>query len=275
MFSFVTFSQEEMKGQWQGVYWINGQNMSDGNVLLLNLFPESSNNDGFSREEIYAKSDFSLKQLEVKQKESLIIEQTKPKKSSKSVLEPKCYLKFNLNYNESTGYLEGTFLSTDCRRMSGKVILYKSSSELSMTDSMTITHSWVKPFIAAYNKGLSAPMKRIEERDNFKFQPIYFDHDESVIKDEFKSYLKKMAKVVDGHSDLRIKVTGHTDAVGTDTYNIGLSERRARAIIEYFKELGIAQDKLEIDFKGEKYPVDSNNTSEGKQRNRRVDFKFI
>lgn len=273
--AFTVFSQEEIAGDWQGIYWANGKQMENGNVLLLNLTANSGGNDGYSREEIYNKKDFSIKQLKVKEGETISIEQTKPKKSSKSLLEPKCYLKFTLKYNENTGYLEGSYLSTDCRRTVGNVILFKSNSVLSMSDSMTVTHSWVKPFIAGYKKGWSAPQKRMEERNNFKFQPIYFDHDESIIKDEFKSYLNQMAKVVDGHSDLRIKITGHTDAVGTDNYNIGLSERRATAIVEYFKSVGIREDKLDIDFKGEKNPVDTNNTAEGKQRNRRVDFKFV
>jgi OOP family OmpA-OmpF porin len=84
-----------------------------------------------------------------------------------------------------------------------------------------------------------------------------------------------MARVLDGIHDLRVEITGHTDAVGTDQYNIGLSERRAKAIKDYFKKQGIDPEKLEIDFKGKREPVESNKTKEGKQRNRRVHFKFI
>src|SRR5690554_6956027 len=75
-----------------------------------------------------------------------------------------------------------------------------------------------------------------------------------------------MARVLDGIHDLRVEITGHTDAVGTDQYNIGLSERRAKAIQNYFKSRGIEPEKLEIDFKGKREPVDTNKTKEGKQR---------
>ena len=74
---------------------------------------------------------------------------------------------------------------------------------------------------------------------------------------------------------MRVKVTGHTDADGSDAYNDELSKRRAKAIVDYFEAHGLSEDRLEFDFKGEHEPVDSNNTSSGKQRNRRVDFKFI
>jgi outer membrane protein OmpA-like peptidoglycan-associated protein len=84
-----------------------------------------------------------------------------------------------------------------------------------------------------------------------------------------------MARVVDGHSDLRIKVTSHTDGDGSDAYNIELSKKRAEAIVNHFVSLGLSKDRIVIDFKGEKEPIDNNNTPEGKQKNRRVDFSFI
>ncbi len=84
-----------------------------------------------------------------------------------------------------------------------------------------------------------------------------------------------MIRVVDGHSDLRIKVTGHTDADGSDTYNLDLSKRRAEALIQFFIVNGLSRERIEIDFKGEADPIDDNATPEGKQRNRRVDFSFI
>lgn len=84
-----------------------------------------------------------------------------------------------------------------------------------------------------------------------------------------------MIRVVDGHTDLRIKVTGHTDADGSDEYNIELSKKRAQSLIDFFVANGLSKDRIEIDFKGEKAPIDSNDTPEGKQHNRRVDFSFI
>ena len=82
-------------------------------------------------------------------------------------------------------------------------------------------------------------------------------------------------QVVLGHSDLRIKVIGHTDAVGSDIYNVDLSQRRAQSIIDYFVSQGLARDRIQIEFKGETDPIADNETEAGKQLNRRVDFSFI
>jgi len=81
--------------------------------------------------------------------------------------------------------------------------------------------------------------------------------------------------MVKSHSDLRIEITGHTDADGSDTYNLTLSKRRSEALLLFFTQNGLAKDRMVISFKGEREPVDKSQTNEGKQRNRRVDFRFI
>jgi len=156
-----------------------------------------------------------------------------------------------------------------------KIILYKSDFEFSKGKEETISQLWFSQFIIDQKEGLNAPAIRKIERDNFVFEPVFFDFDESTIRHEYKAFLNQLIKVVKGHSDLRVKVTGHTDADGSNQYNDGLSQRRAEAIINYFVAHGLKSDRLVFDFKGEKMPVDTNETKEGKQRNRRVDFRFI
>ena len=70
-------------------------------------------------------------------------------------------------------------------------------------------------------------------------------------------------------------MTGHTDSDGSDGYNESLSQARAKAIVAYFQRNGLEEDRLIFDFKGERSPVSSNDTSGGKQKNRRVVFEFI
>ena len=81
--------------------------------------------------------------------------------------------------------------------------------------------------------------------------------------------------MVKSHSDLRIEITGHTDADGSDAYNLALSKKRSEALLSFFSANGLPKDRVVIQYKGEKEPVDQNQTDEGKQRNRRVDFRFI
>jgi len=186
-----------------------------------------------------------------------------------------CRMTYKLKYNESNGYFEGTYVSTDCRNTSGKLYLYKSEHPIATGETMTLTHAWVRKLIDAIEQGKPSPAKMAEMRTNFEFKPIYFDYDKAEIRDEYKDYLKTMAQIVLSHSDLRIKVTGHTDGDGSDAYNLDLSKRRAQAILDFFLAQGLASHRVVIDFRGKREPVAPNTTSEGKQRNRRVDFEFI
>jgi outer membrane protein OmpA-like peptidoglycan-associated protein len=157
----------------------------------------------------------------------------------------------------------------------GTIKLYSIDEKISTDDQRTISQLWFSQFQKDLKAGLNAPLIRKKERDNFVFEPVYFDYDESLLRAEHYDFLDRMIKVIKGHSDLRVKVTGHTDTDGSDAYNDELSKRRAQAIVDYFVQQGLSSDRLVFDFKGEKEPVDTNTTPEGKQRNRRVDFQFI
>ena len=73
----------------------------------------------------------------------------------------------------------------------------------------------------------------------------------------------------------RIVVEGHTDNVGSETYNKTLSERRAQAVKNYLVSQGITADRIEIVGYGESQPIADNSTPEGRQLNRRVEIKLI
>jgi outer membrane protein OmpA-like peptidoglycan-associated protein len=186
-----------------------------------------------------------------------------------------CLIKGELIYNSKTGYFSGDFTSPMCRSNVGKITMYKSKYKMSMIDTVSMYHSWVNNLNNDLNRGWNAYYVRDAEMKNFEFKPILFDHDKDVLKPEFHQFLSDMVKIVQSHSDLRIKIIGHTDSNGTDEYNVDLSARRAKVIKDYLVSLGIKDDKIVIEFKGEKVPKASNATSAGKQLNRRVDFEFI
>jgi OmpA-OmpF porin, OOP family len=186
-----------------------------------------------------------------------------------------CTNKGTLLYNDSTGYLSGTWTSVDCKRTSGKVVLYRSKYKMSTTDTISLYHSWFNNMVNDLERGWNAYYVRDAEMRNFEFVPVYFDHDKDSLKPEFHAYLKNMARIVNSHSDLRIKIIGHTDSNGTDDYNIDLSQRRAEAIKNFLVAQGIRADRIIIEFRGEKDPATSNETPEGKRKNRRVDFEFV
>lgn len=275
---FLVFSAhaQDVSGVWQGMLIAPDNNYEKADVIYLEISINDAEVTGFCRVEIFNRSDFAIKQFIGKKKgETLMLEEKYLTGSSNTRNDPKCKLNFELSYDEETGYLKGKYESSDCRRVMGSVLLYRSKINFNQGKEPTATHLWKALLARDYKKGYPSPEIREIERNNFKFQPIFFDHDKSDIKPEFYVYLNKIARVLDGHSDLRVKVTGHTDAVGTDAYNIGLSERRAKAIVDFFLSQGIKEDKLEFDFKGKRMPAATNETPEGKQKNRRVDFEFI
>ena len=177
---------------------------------------------------------------------------------------------YSLKYNPQNGYLEG---STD--KQDYRFIAYQSKGEISMSKTAYLPKDWLLRFSQELKDGISAPQIRKQELLNFTFEPIYFDYDQATIRTEYQTYLKELIRMVKSHSDLRIEITGHTDTDGSDAYNLDLSKRRSEALLLFFNQNGLTKDRVVISFKGEREPVDKSQTNEGKQRNRRVDFKFI
>ena len=104
---------------------------------------------------------------------------------------------------------------------------------------------------------------------------VNFDFDKAIIKPEGKSVLDAAIQTLKEQPDVRIAVEGHTDSVGTDAYNQGLSERRAEAVVEYLAAGGIARGRMSAKGFGESKPVASNETEDGRAQNRRVEFGIV
>jgi|688.fasta_scaffold10226_10 outer membrane protein OmpA-like peptidoglycan-associated protein len=197
------------------------------------------------------------------------ITETRLSKHSKNAQIPNKQ-QFLFEYDAVKGYLLGK--STDG---SATITLYKAAFNILENTAHILPVHQLEQFQQDLKDGLSSPEKRKEELLSFQFKPIYFDYGKDLIKKEYEAYLLEMIRMVKSHSDLRILITGHTDSDGSDAYNIDLSKRRAAALEQFFESNGLQKSRVEIDFKGEKEPVDKNDTDSGKQKNRRVDFSFI
>ena len=104
-------------------------------------------------------------------------------------------------------------------------------------------------------------------------ESIHFDFDSAVIKPVSKSVLDARAvPIMRNNSTIKIRVEGHTDAVGPEQYNQLLSLRRAEAVRDYLVSQGIGENRLSIAGNGESSPIDSNDTRAGRANNRRVEF---
>jgi OOP family OmpA-OmpF porin len=101
---------------------------------------------------------------------------------------------------------------------------------------------------------------------------VHFDFDKSTLRPEAITILNEAAALLKTNERVVVEVAGHTDSVGSEQYNQGLSERRANAVRDYLTSQGITATRLSARGYGELQPVATNDTDEGRQANRRVEL---
>lgn len=100
---------------------------------------------------------------------------------------------------------------------------------------------------------------------------ILFDTDSYMLKPTSKDELQQMATVLNRYPDTDLVIAGHTDNTGSDAYNQRLSEQRAYSVKDYLVTSGVAGTRLTARGLGESAPIATNNTTDGRQENRRVE----
>lgn len=100
---------------------------------------------------------------------------------------------------------------------------------------------------------------------------VYFDFDESVLLDTEKTKLNEVLDLYAGRIAI-IELIGHTDSVGSYTYNLQLSEKRVRSVEAYLLQNNLSTSQIRTDYSGETSPLQVNETEEGRQKNRRVEL---
>ena len=103
----------------------------------------------------------------------------------------------------------------------------------------------------------------------------FFDFDKAVLKPEGRAKLDDLTSKMGGLNLEVIIAVGHTDAVGSDSYNQRLSIRRSEAVKAYLVSKGVEKNRVYTEGKGEKQPVADNKTSEGRAKNRRVEIEVV
>ncbi|MHB1092622.1 OmpA family protein [Thiobacillus sp.] len=113
-----------------------------------------------------------------------------------------------------------------------------------------------------------APHRLVLEGVNFEF-------DRATLRPEDGDVIDKDMATLKEWGDVKVEVAGHTDSVGSDRYNMDLSLRRANTVRNYLISKGIAADRLVAKGYGESQPIASNDTDEGRFKNRRVELNQI
>jgi OmpA-OmpF porin, OOP family len=119
-----------------------------------------------------------------------------------------------------------------------------------------------------------AKPKPVAEKITFAAD-VLFDFDKSVIKPEGKSKLDDLANKVKGINLEVVIAVGHADSIGSDEYNQRLSVRRAESVKAYMVSKGLEPNRVYTEGKGEKQPVASNKTADGRAKNRRTEIEVI
>ncbi len=104
---------------------------------------------------------------------------------------------------------------------------------------------------------------------------ITFETNRDVIRPTSEFTLQDALSVLEGYPDVRLEVSGHTDDVGDDAFNLDLSQRRADAVVRWFTDHGIATSRLRGVGFGETRPLADNGTDAGRAENRRVEFRLL
>ncbi len=112
----------------------------------------------------------------------------------------------------------------------------------------------------------------IEVGQTIRLNNIFFDFSKSELKEESFSELDRLVDLIKASPEMEVEISGHTDNVGSDAQNKLLSETRAKAVKAYFVEKGIDTKRLKTVGYGRTKPLASNDTEEGRQQNRRVEF---
>jgi OOP family OmpA-OmpF porin len=102
---------------------------------------------------------------------------------------------------------------------------------------------------------------------------VNFDFDKSSIRADARPVLDEAINILKSQGGVAIIAEGHTDSTGSDSYNQGLSVRRANAVRDYLVAGGIEASRISTEGFGETQPVASNSTRDGRAQNRRVELK--
>jgi len=172
--------------------------------------------------------------------------------------------------------------------------VYKNVAVSDSTGNFEITLPWADPYYVVINPDgfmlfqqyIPAPdddkpvninftIQRLEVKKVFIFNNIQFDFDKATLRPESYPILDDIVITMLNNPEIKVEISGHTCSVGKAKYNQGLSERRAKAVVEYITGKGVDASRLTWAGYGESKPLNGNKTKEERALNRRVEVKVL
>ena len=125
------------------------------------------------------------------------------------------------------------------------------------------------------NKGCPVIEKKDQEVVDMAVKNLEFETSKDIIEERSKPSLNSLADKLKQKSEWNLLLSGHTDNVGDDDANMILSKNRSEAVKNYLISKGISESRIKVNYFGETKPIADNNTQEGRQKNRRVEFVIV
>jgi len=177
-----------------------------------------------------------------------------------------------LVYDADKKVLKGTWYADNCQE-GGEIILYRTQRPFNYYDNRLSQTVSKEEFLKRLEEGRAKP-KEDEPILKLELENIIFQSNRAIISSNSQGYLiKELVPFLRDNKTIRLNVTGHTDSIGDEGYNLYLSTKRAEAVIELLKANGIESSRLSSEGYGESRPISSNATAEGRAENRRVEFE--
>jgi len=128
---------------------------------------------------------------------------------------------------------------------------------------------------AEIRNAVTDPPWQAYQREHVRWDAILFDFDEYGLTPEAMASLDTLGEEMRRNRYLVIEVNGHTDFIGSESYNLQLSEKRAESVMRALRERGVDPNRLKLAWHGSLKPTEDNATEGGRQQNRRVEFELL
>jgi outer membrane protein OmpA-like peptidoglycan-associated protein len=178
------------------------------------------------------------------------------------------YPKANKRLEMKPGTQGGKY-EQEIRQLGRYILVASAEGYLTATDSVEVVSEDITPVIK------DIALQPIEVGLTVRLDHIYFDFDKTTLKKESYEELAKVIDFLKRNPTVEIEIAGHTDSKGSDEYNQKLSQGRTQAVVDYLISQGISARRLLAMGYGESKPVDTNETEEGRAKNRRVEFTVL
>lgn len=132
------------------------------------------------------------------------------------------------------------------------------------------------PDTAAYKEVvLTIRLKKLQVGKQIVLHNIFYDFDKATLRSESLSEMERLVALMNENPSMKVEISSYTDNKGSQAYNLNLSQARAQSVVNYLINKGISKDRLVAKGYGMANPIASNDTDDGRQMNRRTEFKIL